>query len=280
MQEIGLNICDIQRRVLGKPEIILGTILDSKKLDNVSRLYVGSYYCSNYFLQTPKNGYRELLLFAKRRGLKVTLVIPPLFEKDLKASKELLLYLKSLSIELENIIDEVSINDLGMLELIQKETSVEIFMGRLLQKDNRDPRYSDFYVQKHVPRTFNDYYKKFITENGISGIEIDCTHETIEIPDALGSTKVAVHKPYCYMSLGSICEFASISKPDNKKFRFADSCKCECDSAFIECIYSPENTFERIGRSVQFENGDCEICSAIPYRLIYTPIAELLYNAF
>lgn len=283
MQEFGLNISDLQRRVLNNSGRVLDGVLDEllqkDYLRNTSRIYIGSYYCSHYFLQTPRNGYAELLNYARSRNLNVTLVVPPLFENDLDAASELILYLKNLSEQADNTIDEISINDLGMLEMLKAEKSAKIVMGRVLQKDNRDPRYPDFFEQTHTHRVFGSYYSGFMKDNNISGLELDFTHREIAIPNISEPLKVAVHIPYCYMSMGSICEFASMNKADDMKFRFADSCQCECDRAFIECNYLNELRFLRIGRSVQFKNDKCKICTDVPYRLIYTPIKELVIDA-
>ena len=187
--------------------------------------------------------------------------------------------MKNLSEQADNTIDEISINDLGMLEMLKAEKSAKIVMGRVLQKDNRDPRYPDFFEQTHTHRVFGSYYSGFMKDNNISGLELDFTHREIAIPNISEPLKVAVHIPYCYMSMGSICEFASMNKADDMKFRFADSCQCECDRAFIECNYLNELRFLRIGRSVQFKNDKCKICTDVPYRLIYTPIKELVIDA-
>ena len=111
MQEFGLNISDLQRRVLNNSGRVLDGVLDEllqkDYLRNTSRIYIGSYYCSHYFLQTPRNGYAELLNYARSRNLNVTLVVPPLFENDLDAASELILYLKNLSEQADNTIDEI-----------------------------------------------------------------------------------------------------------------------------------------------------------------------------
>ena len=237
-----------------------------------NRIYIGSYYCDHYFLQAGWEPYRQILSFAAEKGLSVTLVVPPLFQSNLARGLELV---RKIIDDGAGVVDEVTINDWGLADSLAGADSIRLNAGRLMQKDNRDPRYEDYFSSTYVSRAFSDFYKNFYPERGISGIELDCTHREIIIPQSVGHLQVSVHGPFCYISMGSICEFASMYKEAADKFRFADVCGCDCNHASILCSTQGGVTLLRLGRSIQFENPDCHILSEIPFRYIYSPYREL-----
>lgn len=268
--ESALNICDIFSRL----EVTLKTIetrfFDAGKKYN--RLYLGSYYCDHYFTQTRIEEYMDILRFSRDHDLRTTVVIPPVFQANYDAVCSLAMELLNTE---EGTVDEVTVNDWGMASVISELTSVKLNAGRLLQKDNRDPRYADFFDAAYVSRSFSNFYTDFFPDQDITGVEIDCTHKEIVIPKTSRPMQVSVHGPFCYISIGSICEFASMHKMVGRKFRYADVCSRECDRASIICRTQCGRDLLRLGRSVQFENSDCCISSAIPFRYIYSPYREL-----
>lgn len=226
--ESALNICDI----FSRPEVTLKTIetrfFDAGKKYN--RLYLGSYYCDHYFTQTRIEEYMDILRFSRDHDLRTTVVIPPVFQANYDAVCSLAMELLNAK---EGTVDEVTVNDWGMASVISELTSVKLNAGRLLQKDNRDPRYADFFDAAYVSRSFSNFYTDFFPDQDITGVEIDCTHKEIVIPKTSRPMQVSVHGPFCYISIGSICEFASMHKMVGRKFRYADVCSRECDRASI-----------------------------------------------
>lgn len=71
------------------------------------------------------------------------------------------------------------------------------------------------------------------------------------------------------------CLFASMNKSDNRKFRYADICSCECNNVAVK-MNCDDITLYRFGRSIQFKNDNCKIISEVPYRYIYSPFNELI----
>lgn len=270
--EIAINLCELIGRSSEDMHSWIERLIIDTSFGNCSRIYLGSYYCDHYFLQTSVSRYTDVICFAREREIKITLVIPPLFETNLEKGISLA---EKLISEGRDLIDEVTINDWGMLQYFSKVSNVKINMGRLLQKDNRDPRYIEFFNETHTHRCFSGFYKQMLSTNNVSCVELDCTHGKIYIPDLLSDIKVAVHGAWTYMSLGSICLFASMNKSDNRKFRYADICSCECNNMAVK-MNCDDITLYRFGRSIQFKNDNCKIISEVPYRYIYSPFNELI----
>lgn len=268
-----LNLCDIFGRLKQSTSNALTALLDRVPYKVIDRLYLGSYYCCNYFLQSQTEILEEILDFAKKSNRKVTLVVPPVFEKDFdrvctKALRLIECYAQ--------VIDELTINDFGALEFFSKNVNVKINYGRTMAKDSRDIRYEDFFQSTSTPRVFEPFYEKLLSSYQVGCVELDCTHATIKIPEHKESLSVAVHIPYCYASIGSICEFAAVHRDGYNKFLYAGSCRCECNNMMIQCTYEENYNYLRLGRSVQYENSSCIIDATQPYRVIYTPVNELI----
>lgn len=128
-------------------------------------------------------------------------------------------------------------------------------------------------------------YERRRIERAVGSIRIE-RYATSEIPleiiqlyvqpEHKESLSVAVHIPYCYASIGSICEFAAVHRDGYNKFLYAGSCRCECNNMMIQCTYEENYNYLRLGRSVQYENSSCIIDATQPYRVIYTPVNELI----
>lgn len=154
--ESALNICDI----FSRPEVTL-KIIETRFFDagkKYNRLYLGSYYCDHYFTQTRIEEYMDILRFSRDHDLRTTVVIPPVFQANYDAVCSLAMELLNAK---EGTVDEVTVNDWGMASVISELTSVKLNAGRLLQKDNRDPRYADFFDAAYVSRSFSNFYTDF-----------------------------------------------------------------------------------------------------------------------
>lgn len=274
--EWALNLCDILGRGKNDVNAWVEKIFSKIPANKYTRLYVGSYYCDHYYLNLPISSYIDVIDYARKNKLKVTVVIPQLFEKSLHEGLERTNKLLAIG---NDVVDEVTINDWGMSLYYPKEHGVKVNMGRVLQKDNRDPRYKDFFEKEHIHRCFSKDYIEWLVEERISGIELDCTNKEITIPDIENSDiQIAVHTPWTYLSMGSICVYASTTKPDNKKFRFADKCNCECNLGIIKMNCPSDIVLYRYGRSIQFLNENCNVKSNKIIRFIYSPFYELQEN--
>lgn len=248
--------------------------------EKCERIYIGSYFCAQYFLNLPKKIIEEAAAFCKEEDIKVTLVIPTFSEKNLDKGKEKIKEFVSL---LEGVIDEITINDYGMLEYITKQYKLKCNIGRLFMKDYRDLRYPEYFNTTLHPKIFTSYFMKLIETYKINGLEFDPTHKTVSfetcpqnktatLKNCPQEVVVGMHRPYCYMTVGQICEIGSIHKEIEKKFRPNEVCQGECSSHIFRYQFNDGHEWLRIGKAVYFDNRECEVQGVNCLRNIYFPV--------
>lgn len=249
-----LNLCDI-------------LIKDCKIVKNkYERIYVGSYFCAEFFMHM---GIEELGIFIGSQSSKITLVVPIFSQKNLEAGKEKITHI---ILKYYDKIDEITVNDYGMLDYVSNSFNICINMGRLFMKDYRDPRYEDYFRSTNSPRIFTEYLDKIISKYKVKGMEFDPTHSKIDFASKPDNMVIAVHTPYAYMTTGKICEYASTNTHIDKKFRPNKSCEVECANTRIHYEITDTMDWIRIGRTIFFENRKCELINLEKARLIYFPV--------
>lgn len=272
-----LNLCEIYTGYWVKEKYFekLFKLLCQEK-DLIKRIYIGSSFCSQYYIRF--GGYVKLLDFCKDENIPVTLVLPVFSEKDVAIGKQKTIEIINCS---HGIVDEVTVNDVGALWWIRKNYDIRINMGRLFFKDPRDCRVPE-YCNKEIRPSFltnisDDYWSCF----NISGVELDPTNQIIDISGINGvNIEVGLHMPYCYMTTGNICKFASIHKDIEQKFRPNLPCGMEC--MHVNDIYTGhinqtncDPVLYRFGRTLYYRvNNLIEFSTKIPARVIYFPIDE------
>lgn len=259
-----LNICDILERGISN--------LDYK---NYERFYIGSYFCGKYFIHMKTEQIDALVdLIQKENNKKhfITLVIPMFGQHDLDQGKQKIAELLD---RYHELIDEVTVNDFGMLTYIGEVYDYPMNIGRLLNKDYRDMRYEDYYNSTIQPKIFTKYFDRLRKLYRIRGAEFDPTNKSIDFSKAPEHIMIGLHSPFCYITTGQICEFASIDKHLDQKYRPNSSCANECSKYHI--LYMPKDdvTWFRLGRAVYFHNEDVELKGLKELREIYFPIEEL-----
>ena len=272
-----LNLCEIfidggmRRRNLDR---LLQWFTDGR--GGIDRIYLGSSFCSQYFLGF--RGYERLIDRCKQQGIPITLVLPVFSEKDLLAGKEKAERILDCA---SGVIDEITVNDVGMLRWVTGHMAgIRVNLGRLFFKDPRDCRVLAYYHIPGAPFLLDNLDDDFWKQFDISGIELDAVKETIDLSgisrDALS---IGLHVPYCYMTTGNICKFASIHKRIEQKFRPNAACAMECHGIFD--TYSghiPQTncdpTIYRYGRTLYYRVDPTERLENEATRLIYFPIDE------
>lgn len=322
MREINcLNLTDIIQYLY---TTVSDPILDFKTIVNKSnalagfekceRIYIGSYFCAQYFLNLPNKIIEDVTNFCEEEKVKVTLVIPIFSERNLDRGKE---KIEEFINNFKEVIDEVTVNDYGMLEYMTKQYQLKCNMGRLFMKDYRDLRYPEYFNTTLHPKIFTSYFKELMTTYNIKGLEFDPTHKTVNLetcpqssitakletcpprttasletcpqgttasletcPQGITASlekcprdvEVGMHRPYCYMTVGQICEFGSIHKEIEKKFRPNEVCQGECNSNIFRYQFDDGHEWLRIGRAVYFDNRECEVQGVSCLRNIYFPV--------
>jgi len=270
-----LNLCEIFTGLFKDKELeaTLIAILEDEGIKPCERIYIGSYFCSQFFLNLNIYHLKELIHICNKYNMKLTLVIPTFSQKDLEKGKN---KIKELNSYIGNEIDEITVNDYGMLSYIQLSYKVFINLGRLFMKDYRDPRHSVYFHQSYKPKIISDSFYRLLDSHNIIGIEFDLTHKEIVLSDYPEDLIIGYHSPYSYMTVGTICELGSINKKDSKKFRPNNACELECMSHSIEYFFEDERKWYRIGRTIYFKNTDCRITGFTKLRKIYSPYEKLL----
>lgn len=233
------------------------------------RIYIGSYFCSQYFLQLSNKLLQDFFEYCQSSHVAVTLVVPILTEKNYQKGIEKISYLLKMY---SHIIDEITVNDYGLMEYIHTTYHIPINMGRLFMKDYRDPRYLEYYETTWRPKVFTGYLDQIISRYDIKGLEFDVTHQEVDFSQKPKDILVAVHVPYTYMTVGQICEYASISKEIKKKFRPNLPCQLECLKHRTTYCLNDDRTWVRIGRAIYFDNSKATITGVEDVRLIDWPV--------
>lgn len=242
----------------------------------IKRIYVGSSFCSQYFIKF--RGYKKLLEFCRNQHIAVTLVLPVFSEKNIDSGKQKVSEIISYAC---GIVDEITVNDLGTLWWIHSNYNIRINIGRLFSKDPRDcriPEYCNLGIQPFFLTNIGDaYWGNF----DISSVELDPTNRVIDIYSINDmNIEIGLHMPYCYMTTGNICKFASIHRSIEQKFRPNLSCSLEC--MHISDTYSGhinqtdcDPILFRFGRTLYYKVNDLiELSTEKSTRIIYFPIDE------
>lgn len=237
--------------------------------EKCERIYLGSYFCAQYFLNLPKSLIKEVKAFCEENGTKLTLVLPTFTEKNLERGKY---KIAELILELKGIMDEITVNDYGMLTYIPAHYNVHLNMGRVFMKDYRDLRYPEYFNMTLKPKIFTTYFEDIMKDYNVKGVEFDPTHSAINFEECPNGLEVGVHMPYCYMTVGQICEFASIHKTIDKKFRPNTTCQGECNTNIFKYNFNDGHDWLRVGRAIYFENKECKLEGIDCVRKIYFPV--------
>ena len=293
MAEFCLNVC----------ELLNGTMLRDGKLDTVAemaaaqeaewrpgtkrpgmespgterhevkRIYAGSAFCSQYFLHI--NWWELLLAECRNRRWNLTLTLPVFSQKDLKRGKE---RIREILAQGSDVIDEITVNDVGMLYYISGEWNGKINLGRLFFKDARDIRVREYDERTVTPNLLASWESHPLGDVQIHGIELDRVSRRIDLTGCpLPGVILGVHSPFCYMSTGNICKFASIHKEMKYKFRPNTSCAMECAGIYEHYrskFDGKDADIIRFGRTIYYLKNDCEVIGKEVGRDIYFPVRE------
>ena len=261
-----VNLCDLlDKKVFSSGS--LERLFQMPQIADAERICAGSYFCSQYFLEM--DFLQQLEQFVRQHDLSLTLVVPIISEKDLLAAKQ---KLDDLLRQLP--VDEVTVNDVGMLSFISDTYRITLNLGRLFFKDARDIRMRGYY-QRTVHPAGLDRLEGYAKRFSVGCAELDAVSSCLQLGSDI-HTPIAIHYPYCYMTTGNICKYASIDKDISKKFRPNAPCSRQCQRIYE--TYSPktgEYTLYRIGRAVYFETQLPETVDGQFERLIYFPLREL-----
>lgn len=266
-----ISLCEIMPDLYKKEpnvEKLIEKACEEAGFSKCERIYFGSSFCGQYFLNMPKKETDLLAEVCQKQNIKLTMVLPIFTEKNLERAKE---RIKIYISEFKEVLDEITVNDYGMLMYLHKNyPSLNLNMGRLFMKDYRDPRYEEYFNTPLKPKAFTSYLEKLVRDYSIGSIEFDPTHKIIDVNEKPEEVTIALHTPYCYETVGQICQMAGISQPIEKKFRPNEPCQQECHTHKIHYFIDEGITWFKLGRAVYFKNEACEIKGTECIRIIYS----------
>lgn len=190
------------------------------------RLYYGYEFCER--LLPTKDELKKAIEFSVNHGKKFTFLTSYVSDTGIERIKELLKVIKS---NLKQLIQpEVVVNDLGIMNLLEKEKDITIIAGRLLVKQKRDPRINYLNLSNNE----KDYFKQFsldsdnnqcfISKFGIKRIELDNTFQGIKRQSNL---QASLYVPYCYVTTTKLCYMAKADK-HLRYLRKIEDCDKQC----------------------------------------------------
>lgn len=263
------------RELVDEKTLDLNVAILRKGLKVVRRIHVGSSFCPNYFLHCGI--YHKLIDYCRTNNIKISLstcVFPQsLVMAGMQAVQRLLF-------DGDGIIDELVVNDIGMLRYATTNLRIKTVLGRLFFKDPRDGRFPKFIDRRTTFSLLS--HSDLFEEWHPFGIEIDPISNQIDLSqlnELVGL--VVLNSPFCYMSCGNLCRAASAFKPLNKKFRPSAPCALEClETASIhnDRLRNESRTLFMVGKTVYFNQPSVRvICSPkITLRRLYFPLNEFI----
>lgn len=206
-------------------------------------IYLGSYFCDRYYCGISESVWNDCFDAIGRHRVAAVLVIPTPSQQRLAAVKE---KTEALMERYGGQIREVVVNDNGMLAWFsERYPDKALWLGRTMDKELRDPRYS-------LPGTHSKLREQvdagLCVQGNIVGVETDVTH-TDEKQGDISGCRLGIHTPFAYLTMGRICEFASIGLPPSEKFQIYRPCRRQCMSNWT---WYEQNTlsFLKHGRAV------------------------------
>ena len=252
--------------------------------DPIGRIYLGSYYCEHLFLALSNARMNAFEAFCETQNVPASVVIPLTGEN----SVDRVLALALQFVERYRFIDEVVVNDLGMLAAFAAANlPVSIQLGRLWHKEIRDPRYETLMDKpRAIAAPDAGPYAQ-----AIAGFEIDPVAYELDLAAVPAEATCALHLPYCHLSTGRICTAQARGRAPEHKFLPGEPCHFECLESFTwytvdrfaDPIDSPDESYEalgqtnilRKGRAVQFDNAACRTVNGAPTRVVIAPRYDL-----
>lgn len=252
MQQIPLLLSgeSCEGKILMERALFISNPAQLNKLNNFSRIYFGTEFCQN---NIPSLGIlKEMYSFTHKHNKEFTFVSPYVTTLGLKKIEPLLKYLNE-----RNNTTEVVFNDWGVFKFIKENyKNIKPVVGRLLTKQQRDPRACDtllkkvrittkfeeksrklsIFIPKRIPFSLLEYFKgglfntpvfqQFLLSNGIKRMEIDnlIWDMKIKVDRKIG---ISIYLPYNYISTTRLCGLLNLTY---------SVCNKECHKYYLSLI--------------------------------------------
>lgn len=209
----------------------------------VTRIYLGSYFCDRYYCGISDGVWRECFDWVRQHGLGAVLVIPTPSQHRLAEVKR---RTDALLEKYDDCIREIVVNDHGMLNWVCAAfPDKALWLGRTMDKEPRDPRYP---LPGSHQKLLGQLEQGLFGQEKLIGVETDvpCVDGEAVCPSG---KLLGIHTPYAYLSMGRICELASIGIPPSEKFQLYRGCRRQCMNHWLWYTQN-ESSFLKYGRAV------------------------------
>ena len=270
--EVCINLCDIagyyEQRYADAAQII-ETICKQARLPQPTRIVLGSNFCANYFLGMSDRLVAGMARYCQAKGLGLTLTAPIFSQRLLARGKA---RVEELLDRYAGAVDEVTVNDYGMLCQRSLLAKVKVVMGRLFWKEYRDCRYPEFDATPYRATFLNDDLSTLLDQNGVTGIELDILHTQMDLSQIPAAYSVGLHTPYTYITTGQICQYASTDQPATAKFRPNEPCALPCMQQAVGYRLPGGEHSLKVGRTVYYEQALPQVTGRQSLRLLHFPL--------
>lgn len=237
------NLCDLGFDIYGEPGTF-GDKMRKFKSSGVSIIYVGSYFCTNYYLRWVRRYWDSIKEEASEAGISISVVIPVVPVNRLSEVKESIL-------KMSEDFAEIVVNDYGMLRWAGENLSHPVIMGRLFMRQTRDPRYEEL-ADETVRIPFSLYsLQNYRQQYRVKGIEMEGFGRVIDVSELPDGMTICLHWSWILMSCGRICEDASIPQNMEHKFRPDQECSLQCCNIYRDYMISGAQV-RKYGKAVYF----------------------------
>ncbi|MED4204950.1 hypothetical protein [Neobacillus mesonae] len=213
------------------------------KYKKPTRIYFGSEFCQYRLM--PLLVVKRALDYCWTNGFEFTFATPYVHGAKYEQLVEILFFLNKTAEETGKTI-EVVVNDWGIFHITQKKyPHLKIAVGRLLNKNIRDPRVANYYNDERAPEKGKQFFKqsgllsqnfsKFLSKGNLASIEFDELIQGYVWPDEVeNSYTTTFHYPFGTVASGSACMVGFMDSEKKDKFRGDPNCTQQCQKYVFE----------------------------------------------
>lgn len=264
MRENSLDLCEIMP-ALRRKNISIREIYNSYswRYGEINRIYVGTSFCGELFIKTILEDM-EYIASCFGNKIRVNLTIPVFTESCFIQGKSII---NTLLDKFADLIDEITVNDIGIYNYVLNYSKYKVFLGRLLRRVARDSRYKDY----NELMTDVEYDEKIAFGEQISGLEIDINTKKLNFSKFPTSILPVIHFPFVFVTTGQICDFAALNSNIYEKFVSEEKCSTECQRLFLKYVTEYKQTYYRLGKAIYFKCDGFEVRNCNVYRVLLFP---------
>ncbi len=205
---------------------------------NITRLYIGDEFCPHRL--PDMDALHDFSRFAQDNRLALTMLTPPLSDREIERHFSLFDYLNKFH---NNV--EIVVNDMGVILFLKKGFPLlRLVAGRLLNKAFKDPRLTDAaglssYSEEAEILLNECTFDNEVFQNMMAGFDIWRMEQDLlpygnAVVDTISGMKRSVYFPFGYISSGRVCFSSTFNMPEASWFMPLDQCSRSCDLSALD----------------------------------------------